>query len=1012
MKNLSATLLFFLAAALPVGATTQITVAQLEQTVAAARSTPDEKFADTLSALELTERLSPSTLARIQSSLPGPKSQQELSILAARSSFLDVPAAEIPSAPAPNVAQQRQIMGLVVSYVTRTILKLPDFLATRETRSFEDRPAGVFNYLPLHQTNRFAVSVLYRDGKEVDRTSAGKKAQTPAGLVSWGEFGPILSTVLLDAARSQLVWSHWEQGSSGRNAVFRYSVPGKKSQFQLQMCGLVGLNPDCDRTLTGYHGEIAADPASGAILRLTAVADIEPGSNLEHDAGLTSGSIMVEYGPVDIGGKAYICPVRSVAIAQIRETQPEHGVIAAEAMDRSPKKTLLNSVSFTDYHVFRGESRMLTDAEAAQIPARPSDAPTPDTHSPPVESEPTPTVEPQPAAASSAPSSDTVATSSAASESKPAPSAPTNPSAAPETAPAPPSPAAGSTAESVSAPSTSAVDIPDTPVFRTTARQVLVDVIVGKRNGDPVAGIPQSDFSVAEDGNPQTIDFFEEHSATAPATATTPAMPPIPPGVLTNVPTAPPSAALYVFLLDSLNSEPQDQAFIHQQILAFLHRLDPGTEVAIFTLGSSLHLLQGFTSDPALLLAAVSDKTAERDAMAQNRSDNADDAAHIGKLQSMRASAAKIGALQAAETSAHAYSFSARASMTFEALNALARYLEGIAGRKNLIWFSSSFPVVFFPTQSELAQLKNNPNLPGYADRGRQTANLFTLSKIAVYPLSGAGVMNSNIGMADSADAGSAGGSGHFGTSASPTSSLSSEALNSGSALSGMEQLAASTGGRAYTTNDIDAALRRIVHDSNVFYSLGYAPAHAAADGGFRRIDVKVAGGKYKLNYRQGYNASEPTAPGDQNPIAPLLQLGIPNATGILYGAETASASPATHSKTAGQNSALKGPLTRYSVSFTLRTQDISFDEAPNGIHIARLLLGVKAYGEDGSALNWQATREAVELNAMQYQSALKSGIPVTLDIDVPANTHARLVTAVYDWNTTRSGTLEIPLHP
>jgi hypothetical protein len=42
----------------------------------------------------------------------------------------------------------------------------------------------------------------------------------------------------------------------------------------------------------------------------------------------------------------------------------------------------------------------------------------------------------------------------------------------------------------------------------------------------------------------------------------------------------------------------------------------------------------------------------------------------------------------------------------------------------------------------------------------------------------------------------------------------------------------------------------------------------------------------------------------------------------------------------------------------------------------------------------------------------IKSGIPITLDIDVPANARARLVSAEHDWNTARSGTLEVSLAP
>jgi hypothetical protein len=272
--------------------------------------------------------------------------------------------------------------------------------------------------------------------------------------------------------------------------------------------------------------------------------------------------------------------------------------------------------------------------------------------------------------------------------------------------------------------------------------------------------------------------------------------------------------------------------------------------------------------------------------------------------------------------------------------------------------------------------------------------------------------MSSNIGLADSAGAGSADGTHHFGTAANPTSSLAGEAMNAASANAGMEELASSTGGRAFTTNDIAGALRKIVHDNEVYYTVGYAPLNSAEDGTFRRIEVKVAGGNYKLAYRQGYNASDSASgSAEGNPITPLLALGMPSATGILYGASAAPST--THSgEPAGQNAQLKGPFTRCTVSFTIRAQDVFFDQAANGVRTAKLLLGVKAYGADGAALNWQATREAAELSPDEYDSILKTGLPVTIDIDVPANISAQFVTAVYDWNTGRSGTLEIPLHP
>jgi hypothetical protein len=66
------------------------------------------------------------------------------------------------------------------------------------------------------------------------------------------------------------------------------------------------------KMLAGHHGEITIDPATGAILRLYIEADLEP--NLP----MTRASTLVEYGTVDIGGKPYICPLKSISISRSR----------------------------------------------------------------------------------------------------------------------------------------------------------------------------------------------------------------------------------------------------------------------------------------------------------------------------------------------------------------------------------------------------------------------------------------------------------------------------------------------------------------------------------------------------------------------------------------------------------------------------------------------------------------------------------------------------------------------
>ena len=176
-------------------------------------------------------------------------------------------------------------------------------------------------------------------------------------LYTQGTFGPILSMVFTNAAaeHSAITWSNWQQTSEGPRAVFRYTVPQEASDFDVEFCCTAETNGAISlKQKPAYHGEVAIDPASGAILRLTIQADLNPALA----TGITD--IMVEYGPVMIGDKSYICPVRSVSLTRqrrvhlISEWGENFGVYGRF-------ETILNDVTFGDYHLFRAQSRIITD---------------------------------------------------------------------------------------------------------------------------------------------------------------------------------------------------------------------------------------------------------------------------------------------------------------------------------------------------------------------------------------------------------------------------------------------------------------------------------------------------------------------------------------------------------------------------------------------------------------------------------------------------------------------------
>ncbi len=341
----------------------RVTVEQLERAVAAMHAKTDAEAAQRLAEMELTERLSDVRLTRLKAELPGIQAQQELLAIADASAFSDLPSSDLLVAPTGTSVSPESIRLEAMEYVSKTLPKLPNFFATEKTTSFADLPSYTKDgqaipaqYVPIRQVGNSTVTVLYRDGHElIDTGPDGKKLKLPAReLSTQGEFGPILATVLADASHGEVTWGHWEQGANGPVAVLRYKVGQPASHYTVSFAGI-------DRDLQivpGYHGEIAVNPDDGAIVRLTMVADLKPS-----DPG-SEANMLVEYGRVEIGGKLYVCPVKSVAISVVHMLHREATFQGSTRVSYGPMQMRVNDVQFTNYHLFRAEVRILSGDDA------------------------------------------------------------------------------------------------------------------------------------------------------------------------------------------------------------------------------------------------------------------------------------------------------------------------------------------------------------------------------------------------------------------------------------------------------------------------------------------------------------------------------------------------------------------------------------------------------------------------------------------------------------------------
>ncbi len=369
-------LLLFAATTLSARAAQRVRVAELQQFLTAqyAAHKSDGSIADHLGNMELSEQLTGPTLDRITADLkPEKKTAQALQLLADRSAFLEPPASEIPDKPAPEVAEQLRLFQGAIHFASVTIENLPDFLATRNTYTFDNSVVtmttdasrtGISAHGPLHANGEYSRQITFRDGAEVMLDAAAqdkqeKHGEAPPGLVSYGEFGPFLVTILSDSTKGRVVWSHWEQTRSGLAAVLEYEIPQKASHYAVNYCcalfvpllaagggrqntNVANASGDFHDT-PGYHGYLYLDPQTGAVLRVTLEAEMKT------DDPLSRVAESVAYGQVEIGERNYLCPVRSTALMIVRAWR-----------EGETSMVELNEVTFTNYHRFGSNAHILS----------------------------------------------------------------------------------------------------------------------------------------------------------------------------------------------------------------------------------------------------------------------------------------------------------------------------------------------------------------------------------------------------------------------------------------------------------------------------------------------------------------------------------------------------------------------------------------------------------------------------------------------------------------------------
>jgi len=1020
----------------------RISLAQLETTVRQLKNVSDYEAAQRLSDLQLTERLSAQRLPALAQLLPGEQSQHALRAVFDQSQFLQPPASEIPPNPNPAIPEQRRIMGLVAKYVEHAIPQLPNFFATRVTDHFEDHPLlHQEPYLPLHFVSRSEAAVFYQRGREVIDTKARAGKQRPAagGLTTWGVFGPILGTVLVDAASSKLVWSHWEQGTSGPVAVFDFAVPQQKSHYEVNYCCYVTqagsnvANGHPFQRIVPYHGFMTVDPATGVILRIVLEAELK-GSD-----PVTKAAILVDYGPIQIGGKDYICPIRSLSTttAEMVQVDPVYKYAIANALQ--PLKTSLNDVAFTNYHMFRSDVRILSPEEADLVQQAQAAPPAiASATEPPL---PAASTENAPATASSSvskPEAPAIATS-ATPESKPAPV----PGSA-EAAPAPPvaKPEEPVNSEITTAAATALPDISSSSTaanadtgyrLRTTTRLVEVTVVAFDKKGRPITDLKPTDFEIYDNGRKQAVNSLTQAAAEAAsqsAAGSPSAKPASGEQVFTNRPVETPSKPsaspqrvstnTTVFLIDSSHVSFADLTHARSEMLRFLKTVPADEPVALYVLKKyGFEVLKEPTTDHDQVAITLRNWMPSAQDLAQSQQEEMRNRQQMDYVHSSYDMLAMNGKTPTGSADITAAPDIQRRSLgdtpeqnALQYLIWVARHVAAFKGHKSLIWVASDNVLADFSEKAPQDE-KGDKYLDPLSLRAREALNE---AQVSIYPLDssqleggvvGADLQHANVQVNPTATAAQE--LSPSNSSMTPGGTANREDLqamkqaqrdmNPGRLTAQLQQdthpiqgtfreLAQATGGRALRrASDIAAELDSIVNDGRAAYTLSFTP-DTPADGAYHHLTVKLTSRRdITLRYRTGYLYEKEPAT-----LKERFQNAVWRPADFSEIALTATPSVNSDPTTIKLKVAATDLALAQQAGLWMDRLDIFLVQRDDALFHAKI---------DGETLG-------MRLKPSTYEKVLKDGIDVDQQIKTLPDTGALRI-VVIDENTGRIGTVTFP---
>ena len=521
-------------------------------------------------------------------------------------------------------------------------------------------------------------------------------------------------------------------------------------------------------------------------------------------------------------------------------------------------------------------------------------------------------------------------------------------------------------------------------VFASGVEVVTVDVVVLDRQGNPVKGLTQADFTVKESGQPQTTVAFQAVSLDESKPA-----PRAPQRISTNTEPLDSDGSWFFVVFDDVNISQYSTPRARDTIVQFVNRaLRPGDRVMLAPTSGRAWWTGRFPEDKASLVAYTEvlqglrrpDTTAARlwdfEAMAIARGRDRQIMGQVARryfemnvipeaypvdrdISRDLDVSPGLALIQAKAREVYAEA-TERLRSSLGTLNRISAAVTRMPGRKTLLLLSEGF--IMDPSQSEFRTLVQSA-------RGANAVVHFV-------------DVRSPEGMVG--QAGMAGGGAEFFAAVEERDTTTALALATREG-DGARSVAADTGGTIVAGTKTVDTLVEIAAESRVYYLLGYKSTDTKRDGKFRKIEVTVNRRDVTVRARPGYYAPSdaemrPPSADKLDPLvraaldAPVGTPGIPlRLTSFVFGQQ-------------GEGKMQVVLLAEADITPLKLEPDADTYSAALDSYIV-------VHGRDGGDIQSQETLLELKMPPPVFEHMRRSGVPVSREFSLaPGRYQARLL--------------------